>query len=526
MSFKLPRPITSARALSLRKRGALLMEAALSLSVLFAFFLVSVDVLREEDQKRKTITIASEHEVILDASRTFVENRYFTILQDLFADAVAVSGPAMRAYTIAELQTEGYLPATFGADGAIGRLYNQDYALIVRVVDAADTALPQATMTDTDLDPLGTGSISNVFVNNDTFDGEAELEAFLVSYGGTAMTRGMGGNIISRIALPYSGFVATTGTARGGYGNFSVDMSQFAALPEYPTDGHMASIVSLSNYGIVGAADGDPTIRDALRRCTELDISSPEYASCLSSNEMYNNVVLRPYDSDGDTIIDVYPAIRNVTMLDCAEGGATGTASAFTIDCPQVNVTGNIDVAGTDNVIGNFETDATSLYFDGDQILTRLNTPDGMENRITADRYLLDNGIDLSEGILDAGYRNPGQTVPKPSCPTVAADGVTPVQPRIYVQPASYTDEWGRPIVGVRTWGEDSGSDWTIQMLLYINQDACVSSASSPIPYGTNLDADEIPVHASCSSGGGEGDADVWTADPSQAITTYFVRCY
>ncbi|MCW3782562.1 hypothetical protein OM960_13300 [Defluviimonas sp. CAU 1641] len=524
----------------MRQRGALLLEAILALGVAASLVGLSAAFIAQEKEKQEEIMIASEQGVILAAARNFVQQNYNAIRLDLFKEA-ETGGSAILAYPMQKLADEGYLPASFSGDGVLGHMYGQQYALIARAVDRADTGTPQVTLSHGDLDPMSTGGIDGVLVDSDPANGEMEIEALLVTYGGDPVRLGDGGDIIGRLDSTFGGYVSEAGTARGPYANFVMDITSFAALAEYPDPGHFAGLVSLSSFGVLGSDAASDGVPDPLRRCDGVNIASQEYADCLASNEIYADIVLNHHDTNGDGIADRFPALRGVTMLDCADSGNTGVQNEFLIDCATTRMTGNLAVAGPDADIGALGIRADRVTFGGDDVLVRQTVGAADENIVQPDRVVIDQvngGQDLSETIVDTRVVRAGQTVAKPICPATTIDGVTPMEPRIYPSPAAYSDPRGRAIVGVRAFAEDvDATNWRVRLMVFVGQDFCTNDVSSPLSTSIGYHVNGAPdVAGTCTGFDGagvqntgdlaDGSADVYELDSSFGAVVVQTRCY
>lgn len=486
--------------LKARQRGSMLLEAAIAISVTVALMGYIAQTTGDEADRQKSVMIATEHDVIMSAARNFMQQSYNDVIRDLYAAGGEVS------YTTDDIIAAGFLPASYNG-GVLRATYGKEYALLARAVDRADTAEPQATLGPSDMDPLATGEIVSYLVDGDPSNGEMEIEAILVTHGGDSIPLGMGGEILGRMSVAYGGLVSDAGKASGAFANFEMDISEFATLAEYPSVGDMAGLVALSSYGVLTGAGEAEQVPDPFRRCDGVNIASDEYSDCLASNEIYADLVLRPYDTDGDGTNDRLPALRNVAMLDCAETGGTGTINEFTIDCATTNLTGDLVVAGENAKIGNLDITADTVSFDGEEVLARKDINGTTESVLNADRLTLqgvNGGHDMSEALFHTEVVAAGETIDQPICPDTTIDGAQIMEPRVYMSPAAYSDPSGRPILGVRAFPEDLGTQWRARILLYVGEDNCTNDASSPISI-----ADDASICEGASMGS-DGKADVY----------------
>ena len=533
---------TKKKLLRTRQRGAMLLEAALAISVLLALVGYVAQTNGEEAERQKRVMLASEHDVIITASRNFVQQSYHDIILDLY-NAADSTGQGEVVYSTDDIIAAGYLPSSYGG-GILNAIYGKNYALLARAVNRDDAGDPQATMTYSDMDPLGAGGVANDLVDGDPGNGEMEIESILVSYGGEDIPRGTGGDIVGRLESAFGGFVTENDTANGAYANFEMNISGFEDMAEYPGPGNFASVVSLSSYGVLGSDGGMSQVVDPFRRCDEVNIASNEYSDCISSNEVYTDLILRPYDSDNDGTVDVLPALRNVTMLDCSDTSNVGTISEFTIDCATTRMTGDFVSLGDNAEIGNMNVSAEGIDFAGQDLLTRQTINGTEENILNADRLTMvsvNGGQDMSESVTNTEVVAARSTIEKPTCPATTIDGSNPMEPRTYLSPAAYSDPRGRPVVGVRAFAEDLGTEWRARMLIFVSQDFCTNDTSNPIPTTfSNYWPNGAPKRANCTtftpSGSvdtfrGDGQADVYELMPTTGGQDFgaviaSTRCY
>lgn len=451
-----------------RSRGITLLEAILAIGVAASLMGVTANVLGTERNRQKAILLGSEGDAIIKAAKAFVSQNYADLQDELFIASGGGTGRAIKTYSTSDLVSRGYLPPSFNDSGILGHLHGHRYALLMRAVNRSDSTNPQATMRGNQLDPLGAGTINVGLRDLDPSNGEMDIEALLVSYGGTALKPSLGGDIIGRLETSYAGFVNTTGTASGVYGSFTLNLSPYSSQAAYPTAGHFASVIALSNFGVLGADGGGGGVPDPLRRCDGLDTATAAYSSCLANNEIYTDLVLNSSDTDGDGSSDKFPAIRGLSMVQCGNDATENSdPGRFVIDCAETRVGGSFIVEGTDATIGNLEITSDQIDFNGQKVIG-LN---GTNIELNADKLTIDGygpgGQNVAEAIYDSRVVQAGATVDKPVCPAGMNQG-------IYITPAAYSDPYGRNVVGVRVFAEDAPSNkWRIRMMAYIGQDYC-----------------------------------------------------
>ncbi len=501
-----------------RESGNMLLDAILALAVLFSLTGVVASYLHDENQRQERELLASEGAMMLAATRNFVSQNYDDIRLDLMTEANA-SGTALRSYDMDDLILAGYIPGSFIGSGVMERIHGQRYALMVRAVDRQDGGAPQATLGPARIDPGGTGSIDPTLTDGDATNGEMDIEAVLVTHGGTAIKRGRGGEIVAKIGSAFAGFVTVADATSGAYGNFALDISSYAPLATYPEPGRFASIVAMSRFGVFDGDGGKATaILDPLRRCYGLDISSVAYGDCLNNNAVYTDIVMSPFDGNGDGSVDRFPAIRGLTAVNCAPTGADGVPDAFLIDCATTRLTGNLAVDGDDIDLGALAIRGTDITLDGEALAGRADLGDGDETVLTPDRVVVGaiGDHDLSETIQMSTVVKAGETIVKPVCPERTADGANLMRPRIYVTPAAWSDVAGRPVVGVRAFGEDDAdpASWRIRMMIAVNADVCSNDFSSPAAEG------------SICPGPPDGRSDVYEVGPLYGAAIVQTRCW
>jgi hypothetical protein len=498
-----------------------MLEGILYLGLASSVIGFSASFIIQEQRRQEEILVAREFGLVMQGAQNFVSTRYDEILDELYEEAALSGGAAVRRYTLEELSGLGFLPTSFlDGGGALDRLYGQEFRLLTRAVLVSDTAVPRQTLSAAQMDPGGQGAIAADLIDGDPVNEEVQIEAVLVSAGGTPVPTQRGAPITTRTERSNAGFIETGTEARGPYGVFSFDVSGFAGADGYPADpeGRFAAIVALAGFGVLDASgmSTDPlpelNLEDAFRRCAgiladpNLDENSPLYLECRdTTNGIYGDIVLVNHDSDGDGVINVFPtitgptritmsppvdttgdgtpdvvsAIENLRVIGCGSvAPGTGSDAELLIDCALTRTTGNLIVEGT--VLGREVLLETS---DGVVPLAREVTL-GADNevQVSADRFLMGD-TDLSTGVYDIQILASGEAIDKPQCPATTADGAFQMEPRIYVLPAAYSDPAGRATVGMRAFAQDEGTQWRVRLYQYVAEDFCTFSFSSgPYP--------------------------------------------
>lgn len=560
------------RAQNRRRRGSLLVDIMLGMTIIMSLVGLSAQYTGQQSEHTRQLQIATEHDALLRGARGLVTVKLGEVRRKVFADG------GVSVYSMNDLSQQGLLPPGFDG-GVLRRIYGKDMSLLVRAVRRNDTANPKATMTLAQMrDPSDPSRINPILIDGVTSNDEMDFEALLVSHGGTPIPRSAGGGIISRMESPFGGYMTTNTLASGSYGSLQINTTPFNALSQRPRQGDLASVVALSNFDVL--AEGK--LKDAFLRCEGLNTGSDDYQECLGNNRVYTDLILQHSDTDNNGTPDRFPALRGVTALDCApDGTTTGTASQFRINCAttqmtgNLNVTGNttvsgnstvagsISVAGKTNVVGPLRTTASRMNFEEKPFIERRNLGGVPNDVLTGDRVqmaTMNGGQDLAEAVISSQVVRPEALVAKPQCPARTLDGAHAMRPRIYLSPIEYADPFGRPIVGVRAFAQDAGSNWRVKLMAIVAQDICTSNFNNPIPIsaisntpmqfsrplydylgnpnGTHDFERYYPVHSQCHSWTSEGEpttatagrkdglSDVYTLGANNAVVLAQTRCY
>jgi len=537
-----------------RKRGISLLEAILYLTVATSVIVMFADLMNTESKRQEDISMAQSMNMMINSSQRYVAAEYDAIRDELLARA-DLGETASMSVPMQELSSMGYLPDSFTSNGE--NLFGQQYVLLMRAVSALDISVPQATMLLEDMDADNDNRIDNHLVDQDNSNDEMTIEALLVTSGGEEVPAARGPAIAVRTQKLTAGFVSEEGISRGSYGSFTFDISGFSDFPDYPTPGHFANIISLSRFSTVDftATNTGQSVPDPMQRCSEIienpgmTVTSPDYLACLSTNDMYNEIVFNSYDTDGDGINDIYPGISGVNNIDMSgsqdtDGDGLPDRFAKISDVYNIQMGSPVDTNGdgtadryssitnlariacggaSDTVIdGTLVIDCDNVVANGDMIISGDLITGG---DVTGDRFIsADMGDqDLSEGIYNALLLASGSTIPKPICPPVTADGNFQMEPRIFVVPAAYSHPGGLPTVGVRAYAEDaSSSDWRVRLYNFVDEDRCTSSISDPLT--TNTSDYRAENASKCTSA--DGLADVYEVSENAGRVMAMTRCY
>jgi hypothetical protein len=537
-----------------RKRGISLLEAILYLTVSTSVIVMFADLMNTESKRQEDISMAQSMNMMINSSQRYVAAEYDAIRDELLSRA-DLGETASLSVPMQELSSMGYLPDSFISNGE--NLFGQQYVLLMRAVSALDTSVPQATMLLEDIDADNDNRIDNHLVDQDNSNDEMTIEALLVTSGGEEVPAARGPAIAVRTQKLTAGFVSEEGISRGSYGSFTFDISGFSDFSDYPTPGHFANIISLSRFSTVDftATNTGQSVPDPMQRCSEIienpgmTVTSPDYLACLSTNDMYNDIVFNSYDTDGDGIDDIYPGIsgaNNINMSGSQDTDGDGLPDRFAkiSDVYNIEMGSPVDTNGdgtadryssitnlariacggaSDTVIdGTLVIDCENVVANGDMIISGDLITGG---DVTGDRFIsADMGDqDLSEGIYNTLLLASGSTIPKPICPAVTADGNFQMEPRIFVVPAAYSHPGGLPTVGVRAYTEDANTnDWRVRLYNFVDEDRCTSSISDPLT--TNTSDYRAENASKCTSA--DGLSDVYEVSENAGRVLAMTRCY
>lgn len=455
------------------RRGSLLFDALLYLGVAAGAVGLTSAIIFDQSRRQDNNYMAATLKQNTISAQAYVSENYDLVRENLLAAAVAGTGDALLRVTMQDLVDAGYIPASFVIGGEITNRFQQEHSLLIRGVNRNDPTL--TTLTAAEIDADGDGVIDPQLIDDIPTNGEFEIEAILVTHGGEAIPGQRGAPIAVATELPGVGFISVDDVASGAYGSFRFDLTPFQDFDAawYPTVGHFASIVALSNFGVLGA-DNDDADRDVLRRCIDLDpiLDAVEYGNCMgeSGNELYSNIVFNSYiDDDGST---AYPTLSGLTRISCGDPDplVPPVAGEFIIDCATTRISGDLDVGDDISIAGT-------------PVIENEARGDGVsEVRVTANRITVDGPDgpqDISSFLSLTSVVAPRATVAKPTCP-IAADG-TPMVPEIQVTPVAHVDAGGRSLAGVQALFEDvDATEWRVRMVSFLEEDFCDFSLAGP----------------------------------------------
>jgi type II secretory pathway pseudopilin PulG len=464
------------------QRGVTLLEILLATGLFAAALVLIFSIITDQQRDAQNKIVAANMKDVLEASQTYVQANWDELLVDL-ADSAALGGVAVLEFDVGDLVTEGYLGAAFlnnAAGDNAQNLFEQEYRVLARGVDIADTANPQDTVTTADLAgaDADTNGIRDDWEDDDPANGEFAIEAILVTTGGQAVSP-VRGNPIAVHAGGDTGFIQVDGLADGALGGWSMDLTPYAGFGVGYTDaGHFVGLVALSGYGDLETGGSVDTSTLLSRVPVARDNAMHQVLDMGSNNIQGVRLIDLRYDSNGDGINDLDGTIGSLGKVRCTSStGAAVVGAELLFDCNQVRMNGQLTVDKNTILKGQLTVtaDTTGNGVSGDPndlaaIVDGNLRADNLQFR--RDNTSAGPGVwqDLSEGIYDAQIVASGDLVTKPTCGRNGAG--TTMSPRIYLVPVAYADSAGRRLVGATAFAENaSATAWRARLYIYVDQD-------------------------------------------------------
>lgn len=512
--------------------------------------------LYQQNKKVEDRATAVSFMIAADAAKKFMYNQHESIRRE-FSDmmtngAIPGSQILFRNYDIADLVAAGALP---GGLSGIDNKYNHDYELWVRAVRRSDTAWPQANLTKSSAAtynvPDANGNPSLFNGNYATGDDEVDLEAILISTGGTAIPMVNGGRIIEYTESLTTGVIyenpTNTFNASGLRGNFQLPGVRWRTLGAPLQDDHLLSLIWLSeaNFSTSGGND----LRGALRRCDDIADTTERNTCIADGNMMYSDIIMtqRPSATTIAELPGLY-GMKNVACRDKAsssflssQGGAAANSNLMLIDCSTVRFANDVSVGG----------DLTADTVTADTVTTDGLTLDGND---------VFNNLVIASGTIANGVLFDASAVGLEACPAQANGAASQYKFDFWLN--GMVETVGRSISGYRVYQHPVGDqqnattgDFRMSVMAFVDEDHCRNVSGStvtPIENATNGDfvlygtAPNLEyVHRQClpaghpqaiaastfkgtDSGGmvvGDGYPDVYRLLPQQAIISYQISC-
>lgn len=529
------------------KRGISLLEGVLYLALMTSVLGFTANVILQQNERQSNILAASNLRDLTDAGQLYMSGEYSRLREELAGTAATPGNTPIEALIpLTDVADRGYFPGTLMPGGVFTDEFDQTYGILVRGVNANDGTVPQATLERSDVVD-GTGSLDPDMIDGNPANGEYELEAILVSYGGDLVPQRRGGPISIGTGRATAGLLPERFPgdpdpieAFGPNGGFQFDLTGFAddilagegtAFFPQPEGGRFISLLALSNYGALtagGLVPGEGGSQDGVfLRCEQIlatagmNQNSADYIQCLNDNEIYDEIVFNndfdpafrsairevdeiAFTADGTGVIDmggVGSEIQNLSDIHC------GTASALPANLNQLRINcgvalGDFDptlIPGFDEgdlgVAGDFRTEGNSM-FDG---FVRVDGIAQLNDRVDAAGEVrltsVDGGQDVREAIFNSYRQGSDTVIAKPSCPA-------PMTASLITSVASYADPQGRGSVGVTSFGIDEGANWRLRLVMFLDEDVCDNAALGPY-----LDPTLSPAANGCLGGDGQSDS-------------------
>lgn len=541
-------------------RGISLLEGVLYLALALSLLGFTAKFIADQQETQENIQTSSILRDLTDAGQLYMSGEYNDIRESLIGGVGSPAATVLeRLVPLTDIAALGYFPATMLPDDRITDNFEQNYAILIRGVDANDGTTPQDTLTRGEVID-GTGNIDPDMIDGNPANGEYELEAILVSYGDEIVPQRRGGPITNGTGRSTTGFLPErfdgdpdSFESFGPRGGFQFDLTGFSddilageGVPVFPQPegGRFVSLLALSNFGALtagGLVPGEDGSTDGVfLRCEEilatagLNQNSADYQACLNNNEVYDEIVFNndfnpafrsairevdvvEFTADGTGTID------NLAAINCGTPSALPTSiDNLSINCgvsigdfntaliPGFGV-GDLGVTGTARVNNAFRVDGfTSLG--GNATTEGTLTANGpVVINESATLSTVNGGQDIREGIFRAYRQGSDTTIPKPICPAGFL-------PNILTSVAFYSDPQGRGSVGVGSFTEDEGANWRLRMVMFLDEDICDNGALGPY-----LDPTISPGANGCA--GGDGAADIYEVPASNGMVTAQTQC-
>lgn len=478
----------SARRRQVRRRGYSLIEVMLGVIVILVT-VPGINWLITNNQRIQQDTISGRQLADFGhASRNYVAENY-DVLRDAMVGTVTdgtvnPSDGMVRVLTMTELAEDGFISAPLVSAGEPRNAQGQEYRLMVRGVLRSDTGFPQSTVTKSQISAMAglPDANGNTVLTNDVFnpaDDELDLEAILVTVGGTALPTVRAARVVAATGSSVAVDIRSESdilVATGAFGNFSMPVDPWLPVMEAEgtplLPGRMAMLVSMSGTGDrvlgIGAGGND---KDSLKRCADLletvdgDSTAPAYQDCLNDgNLMYSSIVFH------ETTAGVRPVISGLNTINCREEDSDGVlvsdTGTLTINCPSLAVEGDLEVDGS----GRIQQDLTV----------------GGELR-AAPAAITMGGENISTAlIVEEGTVKIGEEIPLPSqarTDALCGPGINPADLDVEALPVGMIESAARPISGFRTYIDRTSEPGSLlaRMISFTTQDWCTTMQAGAI---------------------------------------------
>lgn len=518
-----------------RKMGAMLMDAALAIGILMMIIVMMAINNQRESQSQQDRLTAARMEMFANMSKAYVGEQYDAIREELVDGSALPGSVAATILTMDDLVDAGYVSGSLLSTTSTDA-FGQEYRLFIRAVLRSDPNFPQATLTTSDIAVLNGPDLNGVpTLLNGIFsatDDEMDLEAVLLSEGGTPIPLRRGPNITANSGNPTMGYImgdAGDLTAGGNLGAFQMPLAPWIDLGAAPQAGGLLTLISLSDGNTGGGgANASANIRGALRRCDDLTDPAQKEQCLADGNNMYSSIVFS--NVSGQTPdFDQYPGIEGLKKIACREGDADGrptgpideTFDVIYLDCGNVVLSENLTLQDGDLMVqqGDLSVENGTIILNGNEI---------------GDNLIMASGEGTNLSTLPA-------TPLTEICP-LRADG-TQMTYRVQAWVSNIIEPVGRPLAGYRmtTPTLDASNQFEVDVISFVNEDFCENvdpTGTLLTPNNTDKDMDfgdfagQVFMGSGSRCGANEGEAgdgdgfpDAYYLNPGQAQIQYAIYC-
>lgn len=526
-----------------RKRGATLMDALLAIGILMGILVMMAVNDQREAQRQQDRLTAARVEILANVAKTYVGDQYDNIREDLTTATGFPGDVAAIVMTIQDLADVGYVPSGVNG-GANADFYGQDYRLFMRAVLRSDPSFPQNPVTTAEIaakngpDANGNPTLTNGIYSST--DDEMDIEAVLISEGGTPIPLRRGPNITANSGNPTMGYIVPNAAgdliASGNLGAFEMPLEPWTNLGSTATSGGLLTLISLSdgNNTSPNSTGGSADIRGALRRCDDLTDPTQKQTCIDDANNMYSTIVFSNI-TGATPDFDDYPGIEGLKKISCRENDSAGRPTGaidenfdvIYIDCGNVIMSDNLVLQNGDLSIeqGNADIENGVLTLNGNEIGNNLIMASGESTNLA----LMPN-TPLTE-----------------QCP-LRSDG-TRMSYKAQAWVSNIIEPVGRPLAGYRMTAptiDSVSGQFQVDVISFVNEDYCqnvdvTGTILSPNNVTKNMDLsnftsgyyddnDGNALNNACGpvqgdAGDGDGYPDAYYLNPGQAQIQYAIYC-
>lgn len=453
-AMKIPRRAARvAPFLNQAERGTTLFEVALAIAILGSLLVFVNAMVFEETTRQRDRSLGRDLQLMTKFAQQYLKVEYSDLQTQL---AGLSTTDAIMEISMQTLVDAGYLPSSFLQNGEHLNGARQSFAILIRAVSRLDSGNPQRTLTVAEIDVDDDDQVDADLVDGESTNDELDIESLLVTSSGNPLLPQHGNPAVVASDLPTVGYVQTAGVANGPFGNWSLDISPYAALDSYPDAGRFVSLLALSGFGVLDFWNSEPNDGSQVfpgnlfERCP--GFSGRALAECMANNDVYTDLRFRPVDTDDDGTDDLFPKISGLLRLACVHSSSgLAVAGTLLLDCDDVRLSGNATIDGDLEVSGDASAERFIAAAIGDQDLTK--------------------GIYQGQIIAMDGRRE----IDKPDCQDSDSEAM------ILVAPAAFSSPDGSPIVGLKAFADDNTDKWTITLQAALDRDSNVDGQADVI---------------------------------------------